>query len=45
MRVIYVVFDKKANKEILCTPNRMLAYKLFLRNEMRFKMYMRKERI
>lgn len=45
MRAIYIVFDTKTNKEILRTPNRMLAYKLFLRNEMRLRMYMRKERI
>ena len=45
MRVIYIVFDTKTNKEILRTPNFRLAYKLFLRHEMRLTMYMRKERI
>ena len=45
MRVIYIVMNKTMNKEILRTPNRVLAYKLLLKNENAYVMHMRKERI
>lgn len=45
MRVIYIVMNKTMDKEILRTPNRVLAYKLLLKNEDAYVMYMRKERI
>lgn len=45
MRVIYIVMDKTMNKEILRTPNRVLAYKLLFKNENAYVMHMRKERI
>ena len=45
MRVIYIVMNKTMDKEILRTPNRVLAYKLLLKNENAYVMYMRKERI
>lgn len=45
MRVIYIVMNKTMDKEILRTPNRVLAYKLLIKNENAYVMYMRKERI
>ena len=45
MRVIYIVVNKSMDKEILRTPNRVLAHKMLLKNEDAYVMYMRKERI
>ena len=45
MRVIYIVINKAMNKEVLRTPHRVLAYKMLLKNEDAYVMYMRKERI
>ena len=45
MRVIYIVMNKTMDKEILRTPNRVLAYKMLLKNENAYVMHMRKERI
>lgn len=45
MRVIYIVVNKAIDKEILRTPNRVLAYKMLLKNENAYIIYMRKERV
>lgn len=45
MRVIYIVMNKAMDKEILRTPNRVLAYRLLLKNKNAYVMHMRKERI
>ena len=44
MRIIYIVFDEDMNKEILRTPNRVLAYRFLLKSKKTYVMYMKKER-
>lgn len=45
MRVIYIVFDKDSNREILRTVNRVLAYRLILKSNNHYVIYVRKEKI
>lgn len=45
MRIIYIVMNKTMNKEILRTPNRVLAYRLLFKNENEYVVCMRKERV
>lgn len=45
MRVIYIVVNKAMDKEILRTPNRVLAYRLLRKNKGAYIIYMRRERV